>query len=160
MNRSLVLAVVALGVWGLALGAEAYAWMPFYGDRTPNYMAQPCVYPTYQYVVPVQGTGPQVVTSYYPPAQARSSYRNRPSGTSARRNMAAAGSIRFMAIAGRRIWTNRARRRTEGIAACASGRTHKPQGPQGFSKTASRRLAVPANVQKPIKVRAYRSRWC
>ncbi|MGO8690380.1 MAG: hypothetical protein ACLQLG_12165 [Thermoguttaceae bacterium] len=69
MNRSLVLAVVALGVWGLALGAEAYAWMPFYGDRTPNYMAQPCVYPTYQYVVPVQGTGPQVVTSYYPPAQ-------------------------------------------------------------------------------------------
>ncbi len=70
MNKSLVFAVVALGVFGTALAAEAAGWLPFYGYRTPNYLAQPCVYPTYQYVVPVQGAGPQVVTSYYPPAEA------------------------------------------------------------------------------------------
>jgi hypothetical protein len=69
MSKSLMVAVAVLGVWGVTSAAKADGWLPFYGYRTPNYLAQPYVCPTYQYVVPVQGSGPQVVTSYYPPME-------------------------------------------------------------------------------------------
>ena len=70
MNKSL-----ALPLWRWAYLAWPWLPRPLAGCRSMaigrrTIMAQPCVYSTYQYyVVPVQGAGPQVVTSYYPPAQ-------------------------------------------------------------------------------------------
>ena len=68
MVRKVVLAVLALGMFGVAangvLAPEAYGaqWYPFYGYRQPAYLGQPCV-------VWVEPSTPQVSTAYYPPAE-------------------------------------------------------------------------------------------
>jgi hypothetical protein len=63
MVKTFAFALVTLGM--LALAAQQAAadcgWYPFYGYRTPNYLAQP-------YVVVVQPSAPQVRTAYYPPS--------------------------------------------------------------------------------------------
>ena len=64
MVRTLVLAVVTLGVLALAAHdtyADCGQWYPFYGYRQPNYLAQPSV-------VYVQPAAPQAWTTYYAPA--------------------------------------------------------------------------------------------
>jgi hypothetical protein len=68
MVRKFVLAVLALGMFGVAANwvlapeAQGAQWYPFYGYHRPSYLGGPCV-------VAVQPSAPQVSTAYYPPAQ-------------------------------------------------------------------------------------------
>lgn len=68
MVRKVVLAVLALGMFGIAANGffapdvQGAQWYPFYGYNRPSYLGQPCP-------VSAQPSSPQVYTANYPPAQ-------------------------------------------------------------------------------------------
>lgn len=68
MVRRIVLAVLALGMFGVAVDGASVCtvygaqWYPFYGYHRPSYLDE-------GRVVSVQPTAPQVSTAYYPPAE-------------------------------------------------------------------------------------------